>query len=70
MGDMGQAPGRGQKSKEEADKRRETWEALATLRSQGEIHAVGVSNFDIDQISKIIQAFKYIYRIYLYIMYI
>jgi 2,5-diketo-D-gluconate reductase A len=43
--------------KDQEEERKSTWEGLAQLRSQGRIRAVGVSNFDSEQVDAIKSAF-------------
>lgn len=44
-------------TQESADQRRDTWAGLVELRKQGKIRALGVSNYDADQVSEIKAAF-------------
>lgn len=53
--DKGMSPTCG---KEQAAERRDTWEGLTDLRKQGKIRAIGVSNYDADQVDEIGAAFQ------------
>jgi len=43
--------------KDQAAERKDTWAGLVELRKQGKIRALGVSNYDIDQVNEIKEAF-------------
>mmetsp|Transcript_48335 Transcript_48335/g.149301 ORF Transcript_48335/g.149301 Transcript_48335/m.149301 type:complete len:318 (+) Transcript_48335:107-1060(+) len=40
-----------------ADERRDTWAGLVELRAAGKIRALGVSNYDVDQVQEVVSAF-------------